>query len=172
MRDASGAFNYPGFVPAYMRPLFARGMGPFRWAALSGDPRDIHALDAEALRLFPDDAGLSRWIRLAERTRAQLGLPTRICWLGYGDRAKFGLAMNRLISERKVSAPVAIGRDHLDCGSVASPDRETEAMRDGSDAIADWPLLNFALNTAPAHPGSAFTTAEASGSAIRCTPAW
>ncbi|MCC6213849.1 MAG: urocanate hydratase [Polyangiaceae bacterium] len=147
-RDEAGAWRYPGFVPAYIRPLFARGLGPFRWAALSGDPADIHALDDEALRLFPEDAGLARWIRLARERVPFLGLPTRICWLGYGDRARFGEAMNRLVADGRVSAPVAIGRDHLDCGSVASPDRETEAMRDGSDAIADWPLLNFALNIA------------------------
>jgi urocanate hydratase len=148
VRDANGAFLYPGFVPAYIRPLFARGMGPFRWAALSGDPRDIHALDAELLRMFPDDEGLTRWIRLASERVPFLGLPTRICWLGYGDRARFGQRMNELVQSGALSAPIAIGRDHLDCGSVASPDRETEAMNDGSDAIADWPLLNFALNTA------------------------
>jgi urocanate hydratase len=148
VRNARGDYLYPGFVPAYIRPLFCRGMGPFRWAALSGDPADIHALDEELLRCFPDDEGLARWIRLASERIPVLGLPTRICWLGYGDRARFGLLMNRLIAKGKVRAPVVIGRDHLDCGSVASPDRETEAMRDGSDAIADWPLLNFALNTA------------------------
>jgi urocanate hydratase len=148
VRDASGAYKYPGFVPAYIRPLFCRGMGPFRWAALSGAAKDIHALDTELLRLFPDDAGLARWVKLASERVPFLGLPTRICWLGYGDRAKFGEAMNRLIHDGRVSAPVVIGRDHLDCGSVASPDRETEAMLDGSDAIADWPLLNFALTTA------------------------
>ena len=123
-------------------------MGPFRWAALSGNPEDIHVLDRELLRLFPENEGLTRWVRLASERIPFLGLPTRICWLGYGERAKFGLAINRLVREGKVSAPIAIGRDHLDCGSVASPDRETEAMADGSDAIADWPLLNFALNTA------------------------
>jgi urocanate hydratase len=148
VRDASGQYRYPGFVPAYIRPLFSRGMGPFRWAALSGEASDIHALDQELLRCFPDDPGLARWIRLAERKVPLLALPARICWLGYGDRETFGLAMNRLIAEGGVRAPVVIGRDHLDCGSVASPDRETEAMRDGSDAIADWPLLNFALNVA------------------------
>jgi urocanate hydratase len=148
VRDDRGAFLYPGFVPAYIRPLFARGMGPFRWAALSGDPRDIHALDAELLQMFPDDEGLTRWIRLASKRVPFLGLPTRICWLGYGDRARFGLRINELVESGTLIAPIAIGRDHLDCGSVASPDRETEAMNDGSDAIADWPLLNFALNTA------------------------
>jgi len=148
VRDASGQYRYPGFVPAYIRPLFCRGMGPFRWAALSGEAGDIHALDQELLRCFPDDTGLSRWIRLAAKKVPLLALPARICWLGYGDREKFGLAMNRLIAEGTVRAPVVIGRDHLDCGSVASPDRETEAMRDGSDPIADWPLLNFALNAA------------------------
>ncbi|MCA9595711.1 MAG: urocanate hydratase [Myxococcales bacterium] len=148
VRDESGEYLYPGFVPAYIRPLFARGLGPFRWAALSGNPEDIHALDREALSLFPEDEGLARWIRMASEKVPFLGLPTRICWLGYGDRARFGDAMNRLIRKGTVSAPVVIGRDHLDCGSVASPDRETEAMKDGSDAIADWPLLNFALNIA------------------------
>ncbi|MBK7581883.1 MAG: urocanate hydratase [Myxococcales bacterium] len=148
VRDEAGAWKYPGFVPAYIRPLFSRGMGPFRWAALSGDPKDIHVIDQELARVFPEDEGLRRWLKLASERVPFLALPTRICWLGYGDRAKFGLAMNRLIHDGKVSAPVAIGRDHLDCGSVASPDRETEAMKDGSDAIADWALLNFALNTA------------------------
>ena len=148
VRGDDGAWKYPGFVPAYIRPLFSRGMGPFRWAALSGDPKDIYALDQELLRVFPDDEGLRRWVSLASERVPFLALPTRICWLGYGDRAKFGLAMNRLIHDGRVSAPIAIGRDHLDCGSVASPDRETEAMKDGSDAIADWALLNFALNTA------------------------
>jgi urocanate hydratase len=147
-RKENGEWQYPGFVPAYIRPLFARGMGPFRWAAVSGDANDIRVLDQELLRVFPDDQGLSRWVKLASERVPFLALPTRICWLGYGDRAKFGAAMNRLIHEKKVSAPIVIGRDHLDCGSVASPDRETEAMQDGSDAIADWPLLNFALNVA------------------------
>jgi urocanate hydratase len=146
VRGDDGNFLYPGFVPAYIRPLFCHGRGPFRWACLSGDEADLAVLDDEVLRLFPDDAVLARWIRLARDRVPQLGLPSRICWLGYGERAEFGLAMNRLIAEGKVSAPVVIGRDHLDCGSVASPNRETEAMRDGSDAIADWPLLNFALN--------------------------
>jgi urocanate hydratase len=146
VRGDDGNFLYPGFVPAYIRPLFCQGRGPFRWACLSGDEADLAVLDDEILRLFPEDAVLARWIRLARDRVPQLGLPSRICWLGYGERAEFGLAMNRLIAEGKVSAPVVIGRDHLDCGSVASPNRETEAMRDGSDAIADWPLLNFALN--------------------------
>ena len=142
------AFSYPGFVPAYIRPLFCRGIGPFRWAALSGDPDDIATIDAELLRLFPDDALLQRWLQLAPRRVAFQGLPARICWLGYGDRAKAGLAINELVRDGRVSAPVVIGRDHLDAGSVASPYRETEAMRDGSDAIADWPILNALLNTA------------------------
>ncbi len=123
-------------------------MGPFRWAALSGDPQDIHTIDAELTRLFPGDEGLSRWIRLVAEKVPFLGLPTRICWLGYGDRARFGEAINALVHDGKVSAPIVIGRDHLDTGSVASPDRETEGMPDGSDAVADWPLINFALNTA------------------------
>ena len=146
VRAGDGQFLYPGFVPAYIRPLFCDGKGPFRWACLSGDPADLAALDDELLRVFPDDPMLHRWVRLARRRVPQLGLPARICWLGYGDRAVFGAAVNRLIADGKVSAPVAIGRDHLDCGSVASPNRETEAMRDGSDAVADWPLLNFGMN--------------------------
>ncbi len=142
------AFSYPGFVPAYIRPLFSRGIGPFRWAVLSGDPADIAAIDEELRRLFPDDALLQRWLELAPGRVAFQGLPARICWLGFGDRAKAGLAINGLVRTGAVSAPVVIGRDHLDSGSVASPYRETEAMRDGSDAIADWPILNALLNTA------------------------
>jgi urocanate hydratase len=142
------AFTYPGFVPAYIRPLFCRGVGPFRWAALSGDPDDIGAIDAELLRLFPDDRLLARWLSLAPERVAFQGLPARICWLGMGDRARAGLAINALVRSGAVRAPVVIGRDHLDAGSVASPYRETEAMRDGSDAIADWPILNALLNTA------------------------
>jgi urocanate hydratase len=142
------AFSYPGFVPAYIRPLFCRGIGPFRWAALSGEPRDIEAIDEELRRQFPGDALLQRWLELAPRRVAFQGLPARICWLGYGDRARAGLAINELVRSGAVSAPVVIGRDHLDSGSVASPYRETEAMRDGSDAIADWPILNALLNTA------------------------
>jgi urocanate hydratase len=149
-RDAgvAEAFTYPGFVPAYIRPLFCRGVGPFRWAALSGDPRDIAAIDRELRRLFPDDALLQRWLELAPERVAFQGLPARICWLGLGDRAKAGVAINELVRSGQVSAPVVIGRDHLDSGSVASPYRETEAMRDGSDAIADWPILNALVNTA------------------------
>jgi urocanate hydratase len=142
------AFTYPGFVPAYIRPLFCRGIGPFRWAALSGEPRDIEAIDSALRGLFPDDALLQRWLALAPERVAYQGLPARICWLGFGDRATAGLAINDLVRSGDVSAPVAIGRDHLDSGSVASPYRETEAMRDGSDAIADWPILNALLNTA------------------------
>jgi urocanate hydratase len=142
------AFSYPGFVPAYIRPLFCRGIGPFRWAALSGDPADIAAIDDELRRLFPDDALLQRWLQLAPERVSFQGLPARICWLGLGDRARAGLAINELVRNGMVSAPVVIGRDHLDSGSVASPYRETEAMRDGSDAIADWPILNALLNTA------------------------
>jgi urocanate hydratase len=142
------AFTYPGFVPAYIRPLFCRGVGPFRWAVLSGDPEDIAAIDGALRGLFPDDLLLQRWLVLARERVAFQGLPARICWLGYGDRAKAGLAINELVREGVLSAPVVIGRDHLDSGSVASPFRETEAMRDGSDAIADWPILNALLNTA------------------------
>ncbi|MBI3268019.1 MAG: urocanate hydratase [Planctomycetes bacterium] len=140
------AFAYPGFVPEYIRPLFCEGKGPFRWAALSGDPRDIAATDEAVLAEFPRDEALARWIPLArERVRFQ-GLPARICWLGYGERARFGEVLNRLVARGKVRAPIVIGRDHLDCGSVASPNRETEGMRDGSDAVADWPILNALLN--------------------------
>jgi urocanate hydratase len=142
------AFTYPGFVPAYIRPLFCRGIGPFRWAALSGEAGDIATIDAKLRELFPDDALLQRWLELAPARVAFQGLPARICWLGLGDRAKAGLAINELVRSGEVIAPVVIGRDHLDAGSVASPYRETEAMRDGSDAIADWPILNALLNTA------------------------
>ncbi len=142
------AFSYPGFVPAYIRPLFCRGVGPFRWAALSGETADIAAIDEMLRDLFPDDALLQRWLELAPKRVAFQGLPARICWLGYGDRARAGLAINELVRSGEVKAPVVIGRDHLDSGSVASPYRETEAMRDGSDAIADWPILNALLNVA------------------------
>ena len=141
------AFDFPGFVPAFIRPLFCEGKGPFRWAALSGDPADILATDRAILELFPDDAPLRRWIEMAEARVPFQGLPARICWLGYGERSKAGLAFNELVRAGKVSAPIVIGRDHLDSGSVASPNRETESMRDGSDAIADWPLLNALVNT-------------------------
>ncbi|HTS76498.1 MAG TPA: urocanate hydratase [Bryobacteraceae bacterium] len=142
------AFEIPGFVPEYIRPLFCEGRGPFRWAALSGDPEDIRATDRLALDLFPKNETLRRWMHLASKKIQFQGLPARICWLGYGERAEFGLAMNELIQRGKITAPVVIGRDHLDTGSVASPYRETEAMKDGSDAIADWPLLNAMLNVA------------------------
>ena len=142
------AFAYPGFVPAYIRPLFAAGKGPFRWAALSGDPRDILKTDARVLELFPDNAGLARWIRLAQKHVPFQGLPARICWLGYGERHLAGLAFNEMVARGELAAPIAIGRDHMDSGSVASPHRETEGMMDGSDAIADWPILNALLNTA------------------------
>jgi urocanate hydratase len=140
------AFDIPGFVPEYVRPLFCEGKGPFRWAALSGDPEDIHVTDALALDMFGDDPALVRWIRMARERVAFQGLPARICWLGYGDRARFGLKINELVRAGVLKAPIAIGRDHLDAGSVASPYRETEGMRDGSDAIADWPVLNALLN--------------------------
>jgi urocanate hydratase len=140
------AFNYPGFVPAYIRPLFCEGKGPFRWVALSGDPQDIYTTDEVILREFPQDEHLARWIRLAQKKVQFQGLPARICWLGYGERARAGLAFNELVRQGKVQAPIVIGRDHLDGGSVASPNRETEGMRDGSDAIADWPLLNALIN--------------------------
>ncbi len=140
------AFNYPGFVPAYIRPLFCEGKGPFRWVALSGDPQDIYTTDEVILREFPQDEHLARWIRLAQKKVQFQGLPARICWLGYGERARAGLAFNELVRQGQVQAPIVIGRDHLDGGSVASPNRETEGMRDGSDAIADWPLLNALIN--------------------------
>ncbi|MFD6752929.1 urocanate hydratase [Micromonospora gifhornensis] len=142
------AFDFPGFVPAYIRPLFCEGKGPFRWAALSGDPADIAATDRAILDLFPENESLARWIRLAGERVAFQGLPARICWLGYGERDKAGVRFNEMVASGELSAPVVIGRDHLDCGSVASPYRETEAMADGSDAIADWPLLNALVNTA------------------------
>lgn len=140
------AFNYPGFVPAYIRPLFCQGKGPFRWVALSGDPQDIYTTDAAILELFPEDEHLARWINMAQQQIEFQGLPARICWLGYGERARAGLKFNELVASGQVSAPIVIGRDHLDSGSVASPNRETEGMLDGSDAIADWPLLNAMAN--------------------------
>ncbi len=147
-RGVGDAFEIPGFVPMYIRPLFAEGKGPFRWVALSGDAADIAATDETVCRLFPENEALARWMRLArERVHFQ-GLPARICWLGYGERARFGVEMNRMVADGRLKAPIVIGRDHLDCGSVASPYRETEAMPDGSDAVADWPILNALLNTA------------------------
>jgi urocanate hydratase len=147
-RGLENAFDFPGFVPAYIRPLFCEGKGPFRWAALSGDPGDIAVTDEVIGRLFPENASLQRWLALAKEKIAFQGLPARICWLGQGEREKAGLAFNELVRTGKVSAPIVIGRDHLDTGSVASPNRETEAMLDGSDAVADWPLLNALINTA------------------------
>jgi urocanate hydratase len=140
------AFDFEGFVPLFMRPLFCEGKGPFRWAVLSGDEEDLQATDEKILELFPEDEALHRWIRMAQERVAFQGLPSRICWLGYGERARAGLAFNQLVASGQVQAPIVIGRDHLDCGSVASPNRETEAMKDGSDAIADWPVLNALLN--------------------------
>jgi len=147
-RGVKNAYDFPGFVPAYIRPLFCEGRGPFRWAALSGEASDIHTTDDLILQMFPQNRILSRWIDLARKRIHFQGLPSRICWLGYGERAEFGLAINDLVKKGKIKAPVVIGRDHLDCGSVASPFRETESMKDGSDAVADWPLLNALLNTA------------------------
>ncbi|MFZ1239155.1 MAG: urocanate hydratase [Anaerolineae bacterium] len=147
-QGVSDAFAYPGFVPAYVRPLFCEGQGPFRWVALSGDPADIYRTDQTILELFPENQHLARWIRLARERVAFQGLPARICWLGYGERARAGLAFNDLVARGEVRAPIVIGRDHLDCGSVASPNRETEGMLDGSDAISDWPILNALINTA------------------------
>jgi urocanate hydratase len=147
-RGVKNAYDFPGFVPAYIRPLFCEGRGPFRWVALSGEPSDIAVTDDLVLELFPENRILRRWIDLARKRIKFQGLPARICWLGYGERAQFGLAMNDLVKKGKIKAPIVIGRDHLDCGSVASPFRETEGMKDGSDAVADWPLLNALLNTA------------------------
>ncbi|MGR3343072.1 MAG: urocanate hydratase, partial [Paracoccaceae bacterium] len=142
------AFAFPGFVPAYIRPLFCRGIGPFRWCALSGDPEDIYKTDGKVKELIPDDAHLHKWLDMARARIAFQGLPARICWVGLGQRHRLGLAFNEMVASGELSAPVVIGRDHLDSGSVASPNRETEAMRDGSDAVSDWPLLNALLNTA------------------------
>lgn len=147
-KGLKNAFDFPGFVPAFIRPQFCLGRGPFRWVALSGDPEDIYATDRKILELFPDDEGLKRWITMAQDRIEFQGLPARICWLGQGQREKAGLAFNEMVKNGEVSAPIVIGRDHLDCGSVASPNRETEAMLDGSDAIADWPVLNALINTA------------------------
>jgi urocanate hydratase len=147
-RGMKEAFQIPGFVPEYIRPLFCRGAGPFRWAALSGDPADIAATDDAVLETFPKNESLRRWITLARQKVKFQGLPARICWLEYGERAQMGERFNQLVKSGKVKAPIVIGRDHLDCGSVASPNRETEGMKDGSDAIADWPLLNAMSNTA------------------------
>lgn len=147
-RGVENAFDFPGFVPAFIRPQFCEGRGPFRWAALSGDPQDIYETDKAILELFPEDEGLRRWINMAQEKIDFQGLPSRICWLGQGQREKAGLMFNKLVAEGKVKAPIVIGRDHLDTGSVASPNRETEAMKDGSDAVADWPILNALINTA------------------------
>ena len=144
----NGKFDFKGFVPEYIRPQFCRGRGPFRWCALSGDPEDIKKTDEVILKLFPEDESLKRWITMAQDRVAFQGLPCRICWLGLGERDKAGLAFNELVRSGEVSAPIVIGRDHLDCGSVASPNRETEGMLDGTDAVSDWPLINFALNIA------------------------
>jgi urocanate hydratase len=147
-RGVANAFDFPGFVPAYIRPLFCEGKGPFRWVALSGDPEDIYTTDKALAELFPENEGLQRWLKMAKEKIAFQGLPSRICWLGMGEREKAGLLFNELVRMGKVKAPIVIGRDHLDCGSVASPNRETEAMKDGSDAVADWPILNALINTA------------------------
>ncbi|MGH9865721.1 MAG: urocanate hydratase, partial [Candidatus Acidiferrales bacterium] len=147
-QGVKNAYDFPGFVPAYIRPLFCEGRGPFRWAALSGEPSDIHRTDQLVLEMFSHNESLCRWIKLAQKRVHFQGLPARICWLGYGERDKFGLALNDLVARGELKAPIVIGRDHLDCGSVASPYRETESMRDGSDAIADWPVLNALINTA------------------------
>jgi len=144
----SNAFDFPGFVPEYIRPLFCKGKGPFRWVALSGDPEDIYKTDDRLIEIFPEDESLCNWIKMAKKEVQFQGLPSRICWLGYGQREKFGLTLNKMVRNKELSAPIVIGRDHLDCGSVASPNRETESMKDGSDAVSDWPLLNAMLNVA------------------------
>ena len=144
----TNAFDFPGFVPAYIRPLFCQGIGPFRWAALSGDPEDIYRTDEKVKALIPNDAHLHQWLTMARERIAFQGLPARICWVGLGDRAKLGLAFNEMVRSGELKAPIVIGRDHLDSGSVASPNRETESMQDGSDAVSDWPLLNALLNCA------------------------
>jgi urocanate hydratase len=144
----SDAFSFPGFVPAYIRPLFCEGKGPFRWVALSGDPEDIYRTDEAVAELFPEDEHLQRWLKMAREQIHFQGLPSRICWLGYGERAKAGLKFNELVAKGIVKAPIVIGRDHLDAGSVTSPNRETEGMRDGTDAVSDWPILNALINTA------------------------
>ncbi|HEY2610300.1 MAG TPA: urocanate hydratase, partial [Reyranella sp.] len=144
----AAAFSYPGFVPAYIRPLFCRGIGPFRWAALSGDPEDIYRTDAKVKELMPDNRHLHNWLDMARQRIKFQGLPARICWVGLGDRDRLGLAFNEMVATGELKAPIVIGRDHLDAGSVASPNRETESMRDGSDAVSDWPLLNGLLNCA------------------------
>ena len=154
------AFDFPGFVPAYIRDLFCQGKGPFRWVALSGDPEDIYKTDNKVLELFPNDETLNRWIKMAQEQVQFQGLPARICWLGYTQRAKFGLALNQMVADGELSAPIVIGRDHLDCGSVASPYRETESMKDGSDAVADWPLLNALISTSG---GSTWTSIHHGG---------
>jgi urocanate hydratase len=146
IRKPDGAFAYPGFVPAYIRPLFCQGQGPFRWAVLSGKKKDLLTIDRAAIDTFPEKPALRRWLEQVQKRVPVIGLPARVCWLGYGERARLGQIINRLVRTKKISAPVVIGRDHLDCGSVASPNRETENMADGSDAVADWPLINFALN--------------------------
>ncbi len=147
-KGVKDAFDFPGFVPAYIRDLFCEGKGPFRWVALSGDPEDIYRTDAKVKEILADDAHLHQWLDMARERIAFQGLPARICWIGLGDRARVGLAFNEMVANGELKAPVVIGRDHLDSGSVASPNRETEAMRDGSDAVSDWPLLNALLNTA------------------------
>jgi urocanate hydratase len=155
-RGVENAMDYPGFVPAYIRHLFCEGEGPFRWVALSGDPHDIDVIDAELIRLFPEKARMRRWLEMAGKRIAHMGLPARICWLGYGEREKAGKLFNDLVAAGHVKAPVVIGRDHLDCGSVASPYRETEAMKDGSDAVADWALLNVMTSVASGSAWSSF----------------
>lgn len=155
----SNAFDFPGFVPAYIRPLFCRGIGPFRWVALSGDPQDIYKTDAKVKEIIKDDQHLHHWLDMARERISFQGLPARICWVGLEWRQKLGLAFNEMVRSGEVSAPIVIGRDHLDSGSVASPNRETEAMRDGSDAVSDWPLLNALLNTASGATWCRCTTA-------------
>ena len=165
------AFDFPGFVPAYIRPLFCRGIGPFRWAALSGDPDDIRRTDDKVRELIPDDAHLHQWLDMARERIAFQGLPARICWVGLGQRHRLGLAFNEMVARGEIG-PVVIGRDHLDSGSVASPNRETESMKDGSDAVSDWPLLNALLNCASGATWVSLHHGGGVGMAIRSIPAW
>ena len=172
MRAWRDAFDMPGFVPEYIRPLFCRGIGPFRWVALSGDPEDIYKTDAKVKELIPDDPNLHNWLDMARSRIHFQGLPARICWVGLGQRHRLGLAFNDMVASGELSAPIVIGRDHLDSGSVASPNRETEAMLDGSDAVSDWPLLNALLNTASGATWVSSTTAAGWAWATRSMPAW
>ena len=166
------AFNFPGFVPAFIRPMFCEGSGPFRWVALSGDPADIYRTDEALIEAFPENESMIRWLKMAREKVQFQGLPSRICWLSYGQRAKAGLIFNELVRKGELKAPIVIGRDHLDSGSVASPNRETESMKDGSDAIADWPILNALVNTAAGASGYPYIMAAGSGLDTQSMQVW